>query len=141
MTEQEFADSIDCKFPYRDEAAWKRAMETASAISANACFIALEEVCRVPKGRRVSKRDRRRMLEYWQARCDHPLKEIVLPFAIALIEDRTIPLPEAFEGIRAAAQYPGQYAAMNIVYFSCDDEDGEADALYKAVVARWETAS
>ncbi|MGE0212100.1 MAG: hypothetical protein AB7S41_10425 [Parvibaculaceae bacterium] len=141
MTEQEFADLVDCKFPYRDEAAWKQAIDMAAAISVNASFIALSEICQVPKGTRLSIRSGKQMLAYWQESLDHPLKKIVLPFAVASIERRILRAEEAVEGMRAIAEYPGQLAALSIPYMSCSDDEGKADSLYNSILARWNAAS
>ncbi len=41
MTEKEFIDSIDCKFPYQDELEWQKTIELGCLISSNAAFAVL----------------------------------------------------------------------------------------------------
>ncbi|ALV04768.1 2-oxoglutarate-Fe(II)-dependent oxygenase superfamily protein [Roseateles depolymerans] len=39
--------------------------------------------------------------------------------------------------MQAVAQYPNEYNALAIAYFSCDDKNGEADALHQRITRAW----
>ncbi|RUV15413.1 MULTISPECIES: hypothetical protein [unclassified Mesorhizobium] len=49
MTEAEFANRIDCNWPYHDISLSRELIQTAIGISPNAAFIALDELCRLPQ--------------------------------------------------------------------------------------------
>lgn len=141
MTEAEFADLIDARFPYRD---WSRAralIDQSFAISSNAAFIALEEICRPPfADQRVPQTTLKELFAYWREKSSHPLSERVGASARALIEGQSIPPGHVQRAMDEIASWPGQYAALNIVCFSADPDDEAADARQKHIRADWDRA-
>jgi hypothetical protein len=137
VTEKEFSDLVDCRFPYQEPERWKVLIDIARGISTNAMFIALHEICRPPRGTNVTREQQREMLAYWQAHCDHPLADSMAHCARTMIEGRFVPVGQAVEIIAAVSANIGQYAALSIAYFSCDDVQGEVETCYQEVVASW----
>jgi hypothetical protein len=58
--------------------------------------------------------------------------------AIAMIERKWLPVPEVLTRMDSVSGYPGLLAALSILYFSCDDIDGRADARLNEIRAAWE---
>jgi len=137
ISEQEFDESIDCRFPYHDVSKWKTIIQTAISISANAAFKVLHEVCRPPRSSEVTPQVQKRIFEHWSGHFSHSLVPIVSKAAIALIEGRELSVADACETMAAVADYPGEYNALAVVYFSCDDVDGKVDELYERIIQRW----
>ena len=54
MNEEEFLNSIDCRFPYEDKGKWRALILQGKNISDNASFGVLEEIARKPHGNQVS---------------------------------------------------------------------------------------
>src|SRR5688572_10989532 len=63
MNEEEFLNSIDCCFPYENEGQWRALILQGKAISDNASFGVLEEICRKPYGNPVSEKEQLAMVE------------------------------------------------------------------------------
>jgi hypothetical protein len=141
VTEQGFLDHIACCFPYHDETAWRALIDLGRTISPNAAFAVLEEISRPPRGESISPSVLQGIGIYWRANFDHPLADLILDCAMALIDRREIPAQRAYEIMETIAQYPGQYAALNIVYFACEEAEhlsGEVDRRCDAITACWE---
>ena len=137
MTEAEFSDLIDARFPYGKSGEALKLVELACSISPNAAFMVAEELARPPRSARVSRHRREILLGELERRFDHPLKERIFTIARRLIGGCELAVPEALEAVRAIASYPGQYAALNIAYFSADDVAGDVDQAKQQVVGRW----
>ncbi|MDX2033712.1 MAG: hypothetical protein SF339_23755 [Blastocatellia bacterium] len=135
MTEEEFIRGIDCAFPYDDRAAAERVIEEGAALSANAAFMALHEICRPSASRRVERELQWELLAAWRARFDHPLAGPVLRAARAIIEGAPLAAAEALEVMRAIESHPGQYNALAIVSFACEDE--AVARVCEEILARW----
>jgi hypothetical protein len=137
MTEREFLDQIDCRFPYHDKAKWRAQVDLARTISPNAAFAVLSEISRPPESEPVPPSLLREMASYWRAGFEHPLADVVSDCASARIDGREAPAQRAYEIMETISQYPGQYAALSIVYFACEADDGEVDRLWDAITAQW----
>lgn len=137
MTEDEFIQSIDCSFPYADEARWRELIDLGASISPNAAFMVLHEICRAPIDVVIDPGTLSNMLDVWQVRFKHPLVEVVLPAAEAMLRHETITVQAALMAMRRVASYPGQYNALSIPYFACDDVNDKADVLYEEIIRSW----
>lgn len=140
MSEVEFIEAIDCRFPYGDQAKARELIELGVRISPNASFMVLHEICRPP---RAVKRDPLALLELaasWEGTFQHPLVCVVLPIAKSMIQDQLVSVGEAMAAMREVAVYRGQYNALAIPYLACDDDNGEADALHKEITRAWRSA-
>lgn len=141
MTEEEFVRQIDCQFPYQDERAGLALVEEASKVSPNACFMIGEELCRPPHDAAPDVDSRLRVLARLRQAFDHPLREPVLEVVELRIRGGDLPVRDALTLLRRIGAYPGQYCAMNIVYFACDqDSSGELDEECDEIRECWSAA-
>jgi len=62
---------------------------------------------------------------------------MILPAAKALILGEDISVEETLKAMRVVEKYENQLNALAILYFSCDDSDGEVDALKNEITQRW----
>jgi len=139
--EARFAAKFDCCFPYRDKVAALALMEEGWSLSINAAFCVLHEIGRKPRSARVSRARQHDLINQWIILGHHPLSDQVVLCARALIEGSKLPWQQAVRVMDEIANFPRQYAALNIAYFSGDgDSDGDAqlDAAYARITAAWE---
>ncbi|MBZ9671330.1 hypothetical protein [Mesorhizobium sp. ES1-3] len=141
MTEAEFADRIDCNWPYRDILLSRDLIETAIGISPNAAFLALDELCRPPASAAVEPATLTALVDFLLAKFDHPLAPMIADCALCKIRRKTLPVPEVLAKMDTVSAYPGLHAALSILYFGCDDADGFADAKLNSITAAWETVA
>ena len=140
MTEKEFSDLVDCRFPYQEPERWKALIDIAQGISTNAMFIALHEICRPPRGAPVLPEQQLEMLAYWRARIDHPLAETIALCARSLIDGKYLAVDRVIQIMSVISGHGGQYAALGIAYFSCDDIHGELEPHYQKIISDWSAA-
>jgi hypothetical protein len=138
VTEEEFVNSIECKFPYFDEAKWRDVIKLGSEISSNAAFGVLEEICRSLRGIKVSVQQLEQILNYWRTEFSHPLAESIGNVANLMIKREEISPEEAAKLLCIVANYPHLYCALNVPYFACDDKDGTVDKTYREIIHSWE---
>jgi hypothetical protein len=137
MTEHEFITSIDCRFPYADPPRASALIRQSLAVSANATFAIVDEIARAPRSTRVTLKTRLRLLAEVDAALTHPLKDLILDIARRQIHGQTLPGPEAVRAMCHVAQFPGQYAALGIVYFTTDPDDDSMETLFDEIVRSW----
>jgi hypothetical protein len=138
MTEAEFADRIDCNWPYHDISQSRELIATAVGISPNAAFLALSELCHLPASAEVEPATLVALVDFWLSEFDHPLAPIIAECAVSLIEGKRLSVPETLTKMDFVSDYPGLLAALSIPYFSCDDVDGLAHARLNEIRAAWE---
>lgn len=141
MTEKEFNDLVSCRFPYQEPERWKALIDRAQCISTNAMFIALYEICRPPRGALVLPEKQREMLAYWRARIDHPLAETIAYCARSMIDGKLLPVDRIMQIMSMISGHVGQYGALSIAYFSCDDVHATIEPHYQKIIADWNAAS
>ncbi len=73
VTEEEFIKTVDCLFPYDDEVQAIELIKIGSAISPNAAFMVLHEICRPPRSSHVAASRVNELLAKWTAAAHHPL--------------------------------------------------------------------
>jgi hypothetical protein len=140
MTEKEFLDHIDCKFPYHDRDNWKRVVDTGKSISSNAAFAVLDEISRPPRSADTSSSDRMEMVAYWRSGFEHPLADEVSKVALARVEGRGLSIEHCLELMDTISHHLGQYAALSIVYFACEsDEAEETDRKWDGISDQWQS--
>ena len=141
--EMPFVASFETGFPY-DNASASTLITQGWAISLNAAFCVLNELCRPPHldPRTVSKDRLRELVFEWTSGPDHPLKAPVLHAANALIDDTPLDWREGVEIMRQVGSHDGQRAALGIVYFAFDGDSTEGDdALEDTLIViqqRWD---
>lgn len=136
MTEQEFCNSIDCYFPYHDKKRVNDLIEEARSISDNAMFSVLHEIVRAPK--EVPANLIKELYARWCNGFNHFLLEAVKEAAEAMLDNNELTVERALELLPQFENEIGQYSALTIIYFSCDDEHGEVDEKYNQICTDWE---
>lgn len=139
--ESEFLYSIDCQFPYDDHARALALAEQAVAISANAAFAVLYEVCFVPDDAHADITTRCDVLAQITKLMRHPLGKVILPLAADLLDGKRASVPLQIDTMRKVSSFPGQYSALQIALFAGDPEeprDEELDRVYDEIVESWE---
>lgn len=140
MGEGEFLDRIDCRFPYSDrEGALELAAE-AMAISPNAAFAVVYEVCYVPDGVHADIETRHEVLARIEKSLPHPLRAVILPVARDVVDGGRLAAAERIALMRKVAPFRDQYAALQIALHARDPdepEDEEPDRVYDEILASW----
>ncbi|UWQ78155.1 hypothetical protein K3725_12600 [Leisingera sp. S132] len=139
MNEIEFAEQIDCKFPYHDTEQAAALIAQARSISSAAMFMALEEICRPPIGTDASRDQIFGLIDKWSLLCDHPLADQTVSAAKAVASGATWPVEKSLALLERVAGFEGLYGALNIAYFSCDDVDGVIEPEFERIRKDWET--
>jgi hypothetical protein len=137
--EIQFLDKIDCNFPYLDRQESLRLIAQASTLSTNALFSVIEELCRIPESQRstVSTETLLNLLTVAASKLNHPLKEIIVDTADKMIRRQELTVDEAISKIQTVQKNPGQFAALSILYFSCDDKDGKLEPIWDNIINEW----
>ena len=125
--EKPFEASFDARFPYDDGAAALALIHQGWAISLNAAFCVLEELCHPPVAKNVGKERLRELVSEWAKGPDHPLKLPVLHAARDFIDGTPFPWREGVELMRQVGQYDGQRAALNVAYLASNTASPEGD--------------
>jgi hypothetical protein len=140
MTELEFANEIDGRFPYEDLEQGLGLAEQGCNISPNAAFAVLHELARPGRGVAAPVPNRIAVLDAVAARLDHPLASPVVALARRVIYGETPTVDESLDLMRTIAPFRGQYAALAIAYMSCDDRQGRATKEEGRIRASWHAA-
>jgi hypothetical protein len=127
LTEQEFADSISCRFPYNEKSAAVSLILQGWSISSNAAFCILHEICRLPQSVYVESATQKALVEQWTSAGSHPLQSLLLQCANALIDSKPIAWQGAVRIMNEVRGHEGQYAALSIAYFAGDFSTSEGD--------------
>ena len=138
MKEAEFSDLIDCSFPYNDRPHALELIDQANAISPNAMFVVLYELCLPGAGVNVSKETLLELIDAWAERMDHPLSGPVVSAARVMASGSHYSDPSSAELMEKIALFEGQYAALSIAYMSCDDANNLLSVREKEIRAKWE---
>lgn len=139
QSDKAFIDKIDCTFPYHDKEACLHLIDEAAALSTNAMFFVIEELCRV----RSSEKDKVTtdflldLLSKTKSKFHHPLKEIVLDTASKMIKRQELTVDEAISRMESVKGYKGQFSALSIIYFSCDDKEDKLEAVWDNIILDW----
>lgn len=137
--EIQFLDKIDCNFPYQDRQESLRLIEQASALSTNALFSVIEELCRIPESERpnVATETLLDLLTLTANKLNHPLKAIIVDTADKMIRRQELMVDDVLLKMQTVQKYSGQFAALSILYFSCDDKDGKLEPIWDNIINEW----
>jgi len=137
--EIQFLDKIDCNFPYTDRQESQRLIEQASTLSTNALFSVIEELCRMPESERstVSTETLLDLLTLTAGKLNHPLKDIIVDTADKMIRRQELTVDDVIFKMKTVQQYPGQFAALSILYFSCDDKEERLEPIWDSIRGEW----
>ena len=134
-----FLDKIDCNFPYQNQSVSLKLISEAESLSTNALFSIIEELCRIPdtekkKGALFSISE---LLKLTASKIHHPLKEIIIPVANKMVRGENLTVNEVVSTMEIVRLYPKQYAALSILYFSCDDAEEKLEELWREIIIQW----
>lgn len=137
--EIQFLDKIDCNFPYQDREESLRLIELASTLSTNALFSIVEELCRISEPERpdVSTETLLDLLTLTANRINHPLKGLIVETADKMIRREELTVDDVILKMQKVQMYPGQSAALSILYFSCDDKDEKLEPIWDNIISEW----
>ena len=137
--EDKFMDRIRCNFPYHSKEKSFSLIEEAATISTNAIFAVIEEICRIPASERgnVETSFLHELLSRTVLKLDHPLKNMVVDAASKMIDEQELDVDDVINKMGIIKTYPGQYSALSILYFSCDDKEEKLDPIWSAILALW----
>lgn len=140
MTEAEFVDSIDARFPYGDAQAGRALINQGLGISANAAFAVAYELAHPPVDAEPWTERRLQDLALLRSSLRHPLAVPVLAVVERLIRGEQITVEEAMSLMEQIGAYRDQFAALGLVYMACDDRENVADGVYERIVESWRAA-
>jgi hypothetical protein len=137
--ENNFFERIHCNFPYHDREECFRLIEEATTLSADSIFKVIEEVCRLPKSEegKVSITVLEELLSVVKGEFNHPLRDLALDAAFKMIHGQEVQVQEASEKMEIIRKYSGQYSALSILYFSCNDEEQKLENLWDSIISEW----
>ena len=140
MTEAEFISSIDCRFPYNDRRKASELIGASLRISTNAVFTVVHELARSGRGASVSFAVLLELLSELENQFEHPLKTLVFAISRRMILGEKLSEHEVLQAISQVVQFPGEYQALNVIYFSGEPHES-VEFAYEAVCHRWQKAS
>jgi hypothetical protein len=134
-----FLDKIDCKFPYNDRGQSMKLIEEAASLSANALFSVVEELCRIPEPERsnIPIKTLLDLLTIAADKINHPLKDLIVDAADKMIRRQELAVDDVISKMHMVQKYPGQFAALSILYFSCDDKDERLEPIWDNITTEW----
>lgn len=142
--EVRFISEVDAKFPYGDAQAATALIKRGCAISSNAAFTIPYELAVRPRSTEASVEPETLLLllDIWAKLFDHPLKALVLRFAQAMVRGEMLPLSVAVDAMKLVSHYPGEFQALNVIYFSQrgTGNDTAVDGAYDDIHAIWNYA-
>lgn len=138
--EQPFADRIDACVPYGEADVVLGLIAEAREISLNAAVCVLYEICMPPYPRQVSPDRQHELLAQWISMIKHPVADLIMPCARALVDDERVPPSIAEVVLRNVSKHDGQLAALAVVIASTDDTEPSIVALEKELRRRWNPA-
>jgi len=138
MDDIEFEALVDARLPYDNEPEWKRLVDLGRSVSPNAHYVTLSEICRPRRSARVPRGSQKNMVAYWSAGFEHPLKDMMLECAQALLTKRYLSASRSLEIMDEVANHHGYWGALVMPLYACVDPD-EVDDHYQAIRSRWFT--
>lgn len=140
--EYNFVLKIDCAFPYNNEAAGYALVDEAFRISDEAVYSVMQELARIPHSERkgLNTTHVAKLLQYLLGKFQHPLAPMLGEVTLLMIEGKELPVADAIAKMEMLLPHKGMYAALSILYDSCDDVDGKVEDLFETIVAQWAAA-
>lgn len=137
MDESEFISYIDCQFPYKNETHAHKLILQARSISENASYAVLNEIIRPPFGENISSARKTKLFQIWKKDFQSNILEEINEVAEELILDRLLPVKKTITLMLKIKDKSRCLCALNILYFSCDDKDGDMEIVFKDIVSQW----
>ncbi len=137
--EDNFILSIHAKFPYHDKEECLRLIEKAASISFDSMFKVVEEICRIyePDKSEIGSPYLHELLLLMASKFEHPLKSMIVDAASKMIDNQDLEVDDVSKRMEIVKSYPGQYSALSILYFSCDDTEEKLEPIWDDIIAHW----
>jgi hypothetical protein len=71
---------------------------------------------------------------------NHPLQKMIFNCAERMIRGEELSVEEVILKMTVLKKYPGQYSALNVVYFSSEDFPEEIEIVYEEIINEWKIA-
>ena len=134
----DFITAIDCRFPYDDQSAAHALIDEACAISADAAYMVVHELARRPGSSTTPDETCLALLDRLDRQLVHPAKSAVVAVARRMIRRESVALDELTNVMRVISRHAGQFNALALVTFACEDDDVAAvKAIHDQVVEGW----
>jgi hypothetical protein len=136
MTESDFIDAIDCNFPYDNFDRASELISQAGGISQNATYMVLHEILRAPPP--VTLQTKELLFNMWVTDYEEdPLFALVRRCVPAYLKNELVPEHIVEQLILKMSPNKNQLCALGLIYFSCEDASGQAQAAYQTVLSLW----
>lgn len=137
--ENNFFEKIHCRFPYHDKELCLQLIEEGVLLSTDSAFKIIEELARITKDDRKGLEDGylKDLLSMTSSKFEHPMKEMIVEVAKKMIDSEGITVDEAVSKLESVRKFPGQYSALSILYFSCNDKEEKLDPIWKDIINEW----
>lgn len=138
MSEKEFIEKIDCKFPYLQIEEARKLIEEAINISSNAVYKVVEELTRVPfsQENNITPSILLDLLKELDKAFEHPLKEDLLSIAEQMILGIAVGQHSVNDLMEKFRAYLGEWNALNVLYFSTDPSEN-LETKYESIKTTW----
>lgn len=141
--EIQFIEKIRCNFPYQNIEGCNKLIDEAKMISPNSVFTVIEELARITSSERtkITELELKNLLHKTTIDFKHPLLNSVIKTAHLLIESKEQSVNEALIMMEEISSHPQEWAALSLIYFSCDDIDGIVDEKFHSIREEWNLIS
>lgn len=137
--EKEFMNEIDCIFPYSDKTKCLQLIDKAVSISPASVYAIVYELAYLPnnENREALASTLLELLDVIDCKFEHPLKAMVFEVVRVLIHGQHISAEESNSKMLELKDCEDAGIPFNIIYFACDDVNGDTEAVYNEVVEYW----
>ena len=101
----------------------------------------LHEICRVPASEKLDQAKHMEMYQFWKQSFSSPVQNIVEPASLSYINKTQISDSEALGIMEKISAFPKSHNALQVVLFSCPDDDELVDEKYENIVTQWKSAT
>ena len=141
--ESDFIFKIDCNFPYADRDKCLSLIREAVALSPRAAFYVVHELCRIPRYQeiKIPAPILIELLDELDKRFDHPIKDLIFTTARNMINGELQNAQHVAEKMEQVRPYPGEAAALNILYYSCNDNERTLEPVMENIWREWRVSN
>ncbi|WP_462148134.1 hypothetical protein [Pseudoalteromonas gelatinilytica] len=81
------------------------------------------------------------MYKYWKQSFASPVQDIVEAASLSYINKTEVSDSEALGIMEELSAFPKSYNALQVVLFSCPDDNELVEKKYESIVAQWKSAT
>jgi hypothetical protein len=137
LKELEFIDKIEDNFPFENYVESVKLIDDAIKISPNSVYAVIEEICKAADEEGLPEEALINLLKNIDKKFDHPLRKLILETAQNIILQEELSIEETIANMEQVRVHPQQYAALSIIYFSVDDEEGKLEKVWNSITTEW----